>query len=640
MHLDTQTYYDKVYGCWLGKNAGGTLGEPLERLYGQEEPFTLNWYPKLVPGGLPNDDLEIQLVWLQALKERGLDITAKDLAAYWLKCIIYNPDEYGLHKTNLRKGLLPPVSGWYNNWFKHCMGSPIRSEIWACIAPGLPAIAAKYAYEDAICDHAGGESVYGEIFNASLESMAFFCDDKVKLVQWALHTIPSNCKTHFAISTALESYNKKLSWLVARKEVMNAVYHPVAQYSPINLGFQTIGLLYGEDFGDALLKAVNCGWDTDCTGATVGAIWGIIHGKSGLPQKWIEPLGDKVMISRGIQNLTAPTDLDSLTKETCLIGEKIVERWGHQWKIPVVGSVDPFQEIGPEPLKDIEKLWSIVPNQMELPISSNQIQLSVIYPDGPAILPDRELNLVLKLSNLTNEKISGYIILTHSQTWRNSLPSKQIFELEPHGSIDFASKIQIPLNEISYSQKIPGSIIIKSASDVVIPFEIPIVGSYRWFYSPVFTEASSIKTKFSPESFVERFKMQKFSDLGGGWHPISFAENALLVENFFNKSPGVVYLRHYLYSPEKRVARLGVPNNSWMMVWLNGRKIRTKIAMRPNLGGEGVNYAFGKLRKGWNVIQIKLFRGNEPVEAHFTIAHRAQSRGMDDILQSAAPWER
>ncbi|HHV80829.1 TPA: ADP-ribosylglycohydrolase family protein, partial [bacterium] len=109
--LNEKEYYDKVYGCWLGKNAGGTLGTPLESGWGKEEMFDVWWYPKLQEGGLPNDDLELQLIWLQALEDRGLDITARDLAEYWLDCIAYNFDEYGLNKTNLKKGLVPPVSG-------------------------------------------------------------------------------------------------------------------------------------------------------------------------------------------------------------------------------------------------------------------------------------------------------------------------------------------------------------------------------------------------------------------------------------------------------------------------------------------------------------------------------------------------
>ena len=51
---------------------------------------------------------------------------------------------YGFGKTNVRKGLLPPLSGAFNNAFGGSMGCPIRSEIWACIAPGLPLLALEH----------------------------------------------------------------------------------------------------------------------------------------------------------------------------------------------------------------------------------------------------------------------------------------------------------------------------------------------------------------------------------------------------------------------------------------------------------------------------------------------------------------
>ncbi len=164
LDIKSSDFWNKVYGCWMGKNCGGTLGGPLERIFAQPEPLDVWWYPELHEGGMPNDDLEIQLIWLKALEEVGLDLTSDDLMRYWLTHVGYSWDEYGVAKTNARLGLLPPLTGYYNNWFKDCMGCPIRSEIWACVAPGLPRVATRYAYIDAILDHAGGESVYGENF--------------------------------------------------------------------------------------------------------------------------------------------------------------------------------------------------------------------------------------------------------------------------------------------------------------------------------------------------------------------------------------------------------------------------------------------------------------------------------------------
>ena len=57
-----------------------------------------------------------------------------------------------------------------------------------------------------------------------------------------------------------------------------------------------IGLLYGEgDYKKSLLIAVNCGDDTDCTGATIGALMGIMHGTKVLPEDWVAYIGNRIV---------------------------------------------------------------------------------------------------------------------------------------------------------------------------------------------------------------------------------------------------------------------------------------------------------------------------------------------------------
>ncbi len=82
--MDAKVLKDKIMGCWLGKNAGGTLGEPLEEKYGKKEMFDIDWYPSLPEGGIPNDDLELQLIFLQVLLEKGPGFTSADLIQEWL----------------------------------------------------------------------------------------------------------------------------------------------------------------------------------------------------------------------------------------------------------------------------------------------------------------------------------------------------------------------------------------------------------------------------------------------------------------------------------------------------------------------------------------------------------------------------
>ena len=175
---------DKIYGCWLGKNIGGTLGGPYET---RRDILDIQGY--LTPAGEPlaNDDLDLQLVWLKAVQERGpLGITAAALGEYWLNYISAPWSEYGISKANQRAGLPPPLSGMYNNPWKDSNGAWIRSEIWACLAPGCPDVAIRLAYEDASVDHGGAEGMYAEIFTAAVESAAFVVSDRETLIRIGL----------------------------------------------------------------------------------------------------------------------------------------------------------------------------------------------------------------------------------------------------------------------------------------------------------------------------------------------------------------------------------------------------------------------------------------------------------------------
>ncbi|MBS7648153.1 ADP-ribosylglycohydrolase family protein [Candidatus Bathyarchaeota archaeon] len=633
LRISWGTYWDKVYGCWLGKNAGGTVGGPLEALYGREEMFDVWWYPKLVEGGIPNDDLEIQLVWLQAIKDRGIHLSARDLAEYWLDCIFYNPDEYGLHKTNLNLGLQPPVSGWYNNWFKDCMGSPIRSEIWACIAPGAPNIAARYAYQDAICDHAGGESIYGEIFNAVVESAAFVVSDRIKLVNMGLVAIPEGSLTSKGIRTALEAYLNGLSWKEARERVKEAVYSPVAQYSPINLGFQTIGLLYGENFGDAICKAVNCGWDTDCTGATVGAIWGIIYGRKNLPEEWIKPLGDSVTVSKGIKNIHVPSTLKDLTDDICNIGKKVLSYFDAPIEISEADDFARAEEIINPLIKEIKVFWSLPPNVVDYDLSS--VKVSVTYLDGPAVLPYKANRFIITIENIRLTSISGSLEVYTPTGWSlEPKPSQQI-ELQAKEHVAFTFSATAPVASINSSNECLVKVALNDRPRCVI-IPVVFVGGYRWLVSEVFREPLSFDAPFPPEKDLNLY------DVGEGWKAISWPENSLEVEGFFENKPGIIYLRHFIYSPSDRKTIIGVPNNSRMKLWLNGKLTHETIKpvpLRPNYSGDGSNYTIADLKSGWNHVMIKLMRGEEPLKAHFTIADSEWHKGATDLMRCRFPWE-
>ena len=319
--MDRTTLYDKIYACWLGKNIGGTLGTPVE---GRMEVMDLTWYPRLDPkGALPNDDLDLQLLNLHAMEMYGTHATAEHIAAEWSEHCFFPWDEYGHAGTAMRYGFKPPFSGMFDNHFTNCMGCPIRSEIWAAIAAGKPRLAAYFAWQDAVVDHAGGEGVFGEIFNAALEAAAYESTDVTALIREALTYIPTTSRVHGAVSLMLAMYEQGAELLDARAAVLARFGNPNFTDAPQNIAFELAGLLWGKNFEDAILKVVNLGYDTDCTVATCGAIWGILYGREGIDPKWAEPIGDAIQVSAAIRGFRAPADLDELTHRCLNLYDKL-----------------------------------------------------------------------------------------------------------------------------------------------------------------------------------------------------------------------------------------------------------------------------------------------------------------------------
>ncbi|MBQ7500738.1 MAG: ADP-ribosylglycohydrolase family protein [Clostridia bacterium] len=292
---------DKIYACWLGKNIGGTIGGPYEYT---RDILDLKGFTTPPGSALPNDDLDLQLIWLKALEERGpKNITAQLLGEYWLNFVPPTWNEYGIGKSNLIKGLLPPLSGEYENYWKNSNGAWIRSEIWACCAPGCPDIAIKYALEDAMVDHGMAEGTYAELFTAAIQSAAFVVTDVYDLIKIGFSKIPENCRVAKSVRTAMDCFEKGMDWKDARNMIVKENEDLGWFQAPQNIAFVVIGLLWGKgDFKESMLTAVNCGDDTDCTAATIGALLGIMGGTKAIPEDWRQYIGDNIItvaINRG-----------------------------------------------------------------------------------------------------------------------------------------------------------------------------------------------------------------------------------------------------------------------------------------------------------------------------------------------------
>ena len=315
MKIDYKTYCDKVRGCYIGKNVGGTLGAPFECYRGV---YDIDDFMQDVSSPVPNDDVDLQLVWLAAIEHEGKNIDSHTLAQYWQNYVAAVISEYGTGANNYRIGIAPPLSGHLRNENRDSNGAWIRTEIWACLCAGNPALAANYAYYDACVDHSG-EGIYAAVFTAAVQAAAFFESDVNKLIKIGLSYLPEKCGVRNAINLALDCYKKGDDFKTARKKLliaepssfgeMNGEWQGTALVpackkcpaqskekdlppsvhgydAPASIGIVIIGWLYGEgDFGKSVCTAVNCGEDTDCTAGTLGSILGIINGADKIPDR-------------------------------------------------------------------------------------------------------------------------------------------------------------------------------------------------------------------------------------------------------------------------------------------------------------------------------------------------------------------
>lgn len=399
MKLNRKDMMNRILGCWIGKNIGGTMGTPYE---GTQSLNDISGFcsPKGEP--LPNDDLDLQLVWLKAVRDVGpKNLSANALADYWLSYITPHWNEYGISKSNLELGLLPPLSGEFNNIWKNSNGAWIRSEIWACLAPGLPNIAMKYAIMDASVDHGLSEGTYAEIFTAALESMAFFEHNIRVLIENALLKIPQKCRVAKSVRIVTDGYDKKIPWQQVREMLVEDSADLGWFQAPANIGFTVLGLLYGEgDFKKTLIYAINCGDDTDCTGATCGSVLGIIMGADHIPADWREYIGDKIitMCINGSYRIQMPSSCEELTELILDTIPVMLKAYGIEVEYTSSGSV--IDAALSSDILDgyVEKVMSRKHYSFEIP-SLLHTEVVVEYDKEPVVKPGDEFEITVTLQN-------------------------------------------------------------------------------------------------------------------------------------------------------------------------------------------------------------------------------------------------
>ena len=439
MKLDYQIYRKKLNACFIGKTVGGTLGIPRE---GHLDTAKISYYDPVPTEMLPNDDLDLQISNLQIVMQHGLPVCRYHLGDTWRyynRCSL--PDEYGVARANYEKLLRAPLSGIYNNHFHGGMGSAIRSELWACLAPADPKLAVRMAIEDACVDHYD-DGILSAIFLSALESAAFSENDPRRLIEIGLSFLPAEHRMTNAFCDTLSEWDRTHDPLTVREMVLSR--YPSENWTDvtINLSFILISLLAAEgSFDRAICTAAELGYDADCTCATVGSIYAILNPDS-IDRRWTDPIGDELVLSRNMTNMQSPENIGAFCDRVDYVCREALAYYGSATEIVDVPADAPaFEMAAPHTLH--HEMLAYAPSEEKASLLTlSPLAATLVYPDAVAYAYDgREYCMKLRLANTDASTKSGTLTLRAAEGTRIS-PAHFAINLAEGESCEFSFVVE------------------------------------------------------------------------------------------------------------------------------------------------------------------------------------------------------
>ncbi len=324
--LGKDELHDRLLGAWLGRCCGCLLGKPVEGwLSTTIWPYLkeLGRYPLRdyfrsdVPDAViekyritrerayidrvthmvEDDDTNYTVTGLAIFEKYGPSFTPENVATFWLENIpIFHT--YTAERVAYRNFTMlvpPPNSAAYRNPFREWIGAQIRADFWGYVGMGNPELAADFAWRDASVSHVKN-GIYGEMWVAAMLASAPFVKNARAVIEAGLCEIPEKSRLAEAILQVIAWRDENIDFETAIRRVhekWDETWGHHWCHTISNAQIVALGLLWGEDdFEKSICRAVQACFDTDCNGATVGSVFGALHGAQALPEKWIGPLND------------------------------------------------------------------------------------------------------------------------------------------------------------------------------------------------------------------------------------------------------------------------------------------------------------------------------------------------------------
>ncbi|KAH7140416.1 ADP-ribosylglycohydrolase-domain-containing protein [Dactylonectria estremocensis] len=370
-----EDYLQRVYAGVLGKLVGVYLGRPFENWTYHEIQDRLGdiiyyVHDKLgVPLVVIDDDVSGTFAFVRALEEHGVsaELSSEEVGKTWLNQVIQGRSIFwwggnGISTEhtaflNLKKGIAAPESGAASTnglTMAEQIGAQIFIDGWAMVAPGNPALAARFAEAAARVSH-DGEAVHAAKLWAAMEAEAFVSKDVDHLLDVGLQVIPTDSLIARMIADVRQWVHRHGDWRRTRQQIEDNYgydkYLGICHVIP-NHAIMIMALLYGgHDFHKAMHIINTCGWDTDCNSGNVACLVALMHGLEAFEggPDWLGPLADRAIISSAdggysINNATRIAyDIANIGRQLSGQSELPPPKDGAQFHFTLPGSVQGFQ---------------------------------------------------------------------------------------------------------------------------------------------------------------------------------------------------------------------------------------------------------------------------------------------------------
>lgn len=627
MKLSYRDYEDKILGGWIGKSIGGTLGAEHEGVRTWIDLETKDIIPEKLP---PNDDLDLQILWLKVLEEKGPMLRGEDLADAWLEGCWYPFNEYGNFRRNYRHGIRPPYTGMHDNdFFESGMGCPIRSEIWGYVLPGAPDVAAGFAWIDGTLDHTD-ESVCPEQMFSAMAADGFFIQDIRRLIEKHIHYLKPELTVTRLVYAALEAYDQGLTLREARERVLLLGGNPEACDAQVNVPFTVLAMLYGEgDLEKTILAALRCGFDTDCTLATAGAFIGQMLGARGIPKKMRDIVGDELVM--GIEYRRKEMTLSALARDTAMVGLKMADALQTGIDFSAAPKFKPYSR----------------------KVLEGQARMVVDYPEGASAAPGDTLTVTLAVENASGADGANVLEIKTPTGWTAS-PRRAELEVVGGESRDVHVMLSADERVKNWPSGHGFEASLARQGKKVLSESFGLGGATLWrmlgvFYDPCDMEGchepvtletirekgKSMRQHFAgfDRNYIDEARVAKDRIEGDAlfeWMSGILGKPAVLMcrDSFIDPAdliqlhgPWVCYLDGQFRSPVARDAFFWVGSNDGYRFWMNGETAAERNVQRwwtPNSDQVKV-----KVRKGVNRIVLKLLKRGDQVR--FSMGLREQT---------------